>query len=492
MTAPSSLVIHGEIISKTPVDTVTAVFWEHYVDSKKGITKTETIPVATEKGNVFSGTMGSRGFCIKTPSFSGMAYLSLRYPGGTLWKRFHITAGDTVRTIIDLDRAAMLFSGPDAESYRVQYQLAMEELLAKKRTVPVMFTANREAFLQNDGYDAAYKKAASLSKTGLYPLMRFVEGPEDKYELIKTLLPEGQVSVSENRLEEYRDKIPQLLHGVLRADLTAKRLNRLLDSFNRYMDGGEKYKSLYGERILPLTEIAFADEVVANSSDYTDLLLLRSLIISRMERKSPESLFENYAPPVRDYLTVKFMARYHRQFEDVNERFAQAEEKVQAEWIKHVLANMASSMNTGKPFLDVALEDIDGEEVHLNELRGKAVFIDFWFTGCKACVLYHENQMEPLMERFKNDDRVVFVSINTDQSKKVWKRSLESGKYTSQTALNLHLGDMGNKLLEYYRIQSFPVQMMLDSSGNVFRSGLQRKSVGDMSALLRKAKNPSW
>lgn len=57
-----------------------------------------------------------------------------------------------------------------------------------------------------------------------------------------------------------------------------------------------------------------------------------------------------------------------------------------------------------------------GETVSTESLKGKVVFINFWASWCPPCRAEMPSIYE-LYNRFKNDDRYVFVFMNEDEDK---------------------------------------------------------------------------
>jgi peroxiredoxin len=76
----------------------------------------------------------------------------------------------------------------------------------------------------------------------------------------------------------------------------------------------------------------------------------------------------------------------------------------------------------GQPFIgsrlpDFNLRDINGNAISLQELKGKPIVINFWFTACVPCV-EEMPALNQLKEKYKNSD-VVFLSITFENKKSV-------------------------------------------------------------------------
>ena len=63
----------------------------------------------------------------------------------------------------------------------------------------------------------------------------------------------------------------------------------------------------------------------------------------------------------------------------------------------------------------------------LQPYRGRVVFIDLWATWCGPCCA-EIPYIEKLVERFKNDGRIRFVSVSVDSNKEAWLKKLETDK----------------------------------------------------------------
>ena len=70
--------------------------------------------------------------------------------------------------------------------------------------------------------------------------------------------------------------------------------------------------------------------------------------------------------------------------------------------------------------LQFTLSGVDGDKLRMPSLRGKVVIFDFWATWCGPC-----RQQHPLYEqvklRFRDNPSVVFLSIDTDEDRRLVK-----------------------------------------------------------------------
>ncbi|SDG48969.1 Thioredoxin-like [Chitinophaga filiformis] len=124
----------------------------------------------------------------------------------------------------------------------------------------------------------------------------------------------------------------------------------------------------------------------------------------------------------------------------------------------------------GKRDVGFKLVDMYGNIFSKEDLKGKVVIMDFWFTGCKGCI-----QMVPALskveEAFKTDSDVVFLNVCVDESKDRWLQSVGQKKYTTGNGINLYTNGEGNEhsMIKNFGIAAYPSILLMDGYGHLVR-----------------------
>lgn len=92
----------------------------------------------------------------------------------------------------------------------------------------------------------------------------------------------------------------------------------------------------------------------------------------------------------------------------------------------------------GTPAPDFSYISLDGKMHHLRDLRGKAVFLDFWGTWCPGCV-EEMPTIQQLYKDFQADPRVAFVIVAQNDTPAKVKA------YAQKTGLTIPLSYVGSK-----------------------------------------------
>ncbi len=121
----------------------------------------------------------------------------------------------------------------------------------------------------------------------------------------------------------------------------------------------------------------------------------------------------------------------------------------------------------GQPAPLPVLKDVDGKEHTFAEFKGKLVVVDVWASWCHACLEKMPKFME-LRDEFKENERVVFLTISIDRQKKraAWLASIE--KHGMQGQTNWYPDSpMASDFENRYMIDSVPRYLLIDGEGNI-------------------------
>lgn len=114
-------------------------------------------------------------------------------------------------------------------------------------------------------------------------------------------------------------------------------------------------------------------------------------------------------------------------------------------------------------FKDFTLINIDDKEVQISDILkdNEITLIDFWWSGCGPCRAFNLKTSE-IYDSLKIAG-IEIISINVDESKKIWKKSSQKDKIKW---INLYAGAGSDIELEY-NIKYFPTKIVLDKDFNI-------------------------
>jgi peroxiredoxin len=144
------------------------------------------------------------------------------------------------------------------------------------------------------------------------------------------------------------------------------------------------------------------------------------------------------------------------------------------------------STTGGKPAPAFTLQDLNGKNVSLADLRGKVVVLDFWATWCPPCVKEIPHFIE-LYEQYK-DKGLAMVGISLDREGiSVVKAFVQ--KYQIKYPIMMTDGLVDKA---FGGITSIPTTFLIDPAGNISKKyvGYNDKAVfeADIKKLLPQAK----
>lgn len=110
--------------------------------------------------------------------------------------------------------------------------------------------------------------------------------------------------------------------------------------------------------------------------------------------------------------------------------------------------------------LSFSFSDANGKKRSTADLRGKVVFINFWATWCPPCRAEMPS-LNALYNKFKDDDRFVFLFINEDENFSKAKKYLQNNGFDIPIASRV--GSAPSSIFS----GTLPTTVVLDKEGNV-------------------------
>ncbi|HWC98950.1 MAG TPA: TlpA disulfide reductase family protein [Candidatus Sulfopaludibacter sp.] len=117
----------------------------------------------------------------------------------------------------------------------------------------------------------------------------------------------------------------------------------------------------------------------------------------------------------------------------------------------------SSLLNQAAP--DFELKTLDGDKIHLSELRGKPVLLSFWASWCGPC-RRELPALAALNQQYK-DKGLVILGVN-DEGKGPARKYSDKAELTFQT-----LDDSNYKAHRLYKVHSIPSLFLINKNGKV-------------------------
>ena len=133
-----------------------------------------------------------------------------------------------------------------------------------------------------------------------------------------------------------------------------------------------------------------------------------------------------------------------------------------------------SMRKEAKPF---SVTDLQGNKFSLKELRGKIIVMNFWFIGCKPCIM-EMPELNKLVEKYKGKN-VIFLGFAMDEEAQL-TNFLKKREFLYNIIPN------SEDVVNAYKVQSFPTHIIVDGNSKIAYSstGLSQDTVVNLDKTI--------
>ncbi|MGA9508774.1 MAG: TlpA disulfide reductase family protein [Candidatus Sulfotelmatobacter sp.] len=145
---------------------------------------------------------------------------------------------------------------------------------------------------------------------------------------------------------------------------------------------------------------------------------------------------------------------------------------------------VASKPHDPAPAPDFALQSANGETVHLSDLRGRVVFLNFWATWCAPCKI-----MTPWLVEMQNQYgprglQIVGIALDEDATK------VEIGESADSMRMNYLVLIGTTKMANAYGgVPALPMSFIVGRDGKIVSKIVGLSSKGEIEDGIKKALN---
>jgi len=126
-------------------------------------------------------------------------------------------------------------------------------------------------------------------------------------------------------------------------------------------------------------------------------------------------------------------------------------------------------------------ETLDGKTISFDDLKDKVVVLNFWFIGCKPCVM-EMPELNKLVAKYKGNSDIVFVSIAMDDKKNI-------DGFLRTHPFDYQIIPRGNKIMSSFDVNVYPTHIVVGKDGVIQHRtyGLGSNTIGDLESKIRNA-----
>ncbi|MDO9553266.1 thioredoxin-like domain-containing protein [Rhodonellum sp.] len=476
--ASAPVVLYGEISDFPAIENINIRIFRYPIGDGRKDPTGNSFDITTRKGEILNGItpMYDRMFDLLVPDMDSPAFMTISNENTVFMENYLIEPGDSIKIRFDLRKNRVVFGGPAAPKFRCQQELEVlyyaQQL--EKPVTPLFFTS-QEIWNDPDGTVALQntsfgRKVIPLTKpeTALESTLKQIQNWDDK--------PYQDI------INRYRDQMGPVATELLSTEYFAKTRYLTVYEFCRYflplaIKKGDlklldQHRQLFENEMKNL--FPKDNNLTAHSQQF---IMLKEMLLMAEANLSYAKITEIWermdADFFRDILITKHLMEKFSTDPSDKLLLENSLDLLGDRGFHRLITEMYDKTSLGTTIPNFVMTDEKGLDFELEQLRGKVVLIDFWFTGCGACVQINKNFLSKADSLFQGQPGFKMVSVSADKDRETWMKSVVSGRYSPKNAIHLIAEGGGeNDFLKDFGINIFPYMMLLDQQGKIIRSGI--------------------
>lgn len=287
-----------------------------------------------------------------------------------------------------------------------------------------------------------------------------LEKSGDPTGLTATRLPDIMLTEMKNlQLMDERDMNSPAYRNFLRDYIRYETAS--LNSFVKFIDYADMMEREYNYALRYLTGEPFSFWLSNELFDYCDKASPET--VQKLNKALTQSdVSGNYSKPVSLKCEAEIIAKV---------------EKKKPEVVPETKNKKSKSGDGAKKNQPFTLIDLKGNNVYLEDFKGKVLYVDFWASWCGPCrqQFPYAKELHKMLSA-EHLKQVVFLYISIDSNEEAWKKAIEKNGIEGFNTWSP--GGWSSTVVSHYGISSIPRYMLIGKDGTVADPNAKRPSSG--------------
>ncbi|WP_215222690.1 TlpA family protein disulfide reductase [Echinicola shivajiensis] len=494
--APAPVVVYGELLGYEEGDSITVKFQEYLFDETSKVPAPTIIKPEWEDGGVFKGVHPGIGkiFRLSTPPFQSPGYLSIRNGRTGYLDHYLIEPGDSIKISINKLNFTLSFSGPAAEKFNLQRALDQQ--------VATFFgNGSRKAnLLVSQKLTLEQEETLKATQAAFGREVKAILSFEQALEAMKVDIKRLDATMIRTITKSYSPVVPEKFLELVETEYLSRMRLPLISTFYRHyfrvmkQSGNsplaKEYEKFYGDHLRSMEDLSAYVAGMEQSYSYLDLMAQLMKIKAKIKGKTaPELISAIPHTQLREALLTRYFLEKRNLVIAGPEALGDLLTSIGQEPYRSILSELYYRNSSGEKLEPFTFHDLQGKPRKLEEFSDKVILMDFWFSGCKACINMNTDILQKLAERYAGREDFIMLSISSDRKEELWKRSHHSGKYAPESSVHLNTGADGGQhpFLKHYNIHLYPHLMLVGKKGKLIQSGMYKPTYESVAELVERA-----